>query len=309
MATTTTQRGIPVPWYLKAAPTYGATTPQGRQYPARTQTGTGSYGGGFTAPTWGKTDVRPLPTVRTVAGRPGTTAPARPFTPPAPRPTPTTRTPPAKGTTPGTGATPARPAPPAAGATPGLSPTRGFASRYAPGMLDTIYDNPWTILPDVFKGIQTSSPGYQALRDFGGDPLSLYNIIKGSGSKIDGGSDEFTNFMADLYKNLGTPGGKGFDAKGMIDAVFGTTKTGADATSSLGQILGAGDMGQQIRTLFNLLRDVSGVGMNPLAASGYQSALAQAGDRYGLAQMKAPAGQTMTPVEWIAKNMPTLALR
>lgn len=200
-------------------------------------------------------------------------------------------------------------APAGAGSLPGLSPTRGFAARYTPSQLTNVYQSPWTILPDVFRGIQTSSPGYQAMRDLGGDPLALYNVIKGSQGQLGGGAADFTNFMADLYKGMGTPGGKGFNARDMVNAIFNTTKTGADATSSLGQILGAGDMSQQVRTLFNLLRDVAGVGMNPLAASGYQSALAQAGDRYTNAQMSLPAGQTSTAVDWIRQNMPTLALR
>lgn len=228
------------------------------------------------------------------------TTPAKPAIPAVPR----------TGTTPTTPARPATPAKPATGTgtIPGLTSNRGFASRYTPAQLREVYDSPWTILPDVFRGIQTSSPGYQALRDLGGDPLALFNIIQGSQGKLGGGADQFTNFMADLYKNMGTPGGKGFDARGMIDAIF-SQQTGEKANTSLGQILSAGDMGQQIRTLFNLLRDVSSVGMNPLAARGYQAALAQAGDRYGNAQMSAPANQTQSIVEWINKNTPGLALR
>lgn len=198
--------------------------------------------------------------------------------------------------------------PAAPGVNNGMSPYTGFASQYAPGQLDNVYDNPWYLLQDVFKGIDTQGPGYQSLRDFGGDPLSLFNIMAGGKQQIDGGAGQFTNFMQNLYKNLGTPGGQGFDARELLSSIF-SQKTGADATSSLGRILSAGDMGQQIRTLFNLLRDVSSVGMNPLAATGYQAAVASAGDRYGNEMLKTPAGQTPSIVEWMNKNTPGLVVR
>lgn len=185
----------------------------------------------------------------------------------------------------------------------GMDPYTGFASQYAPGALqNTIYDNPWYILKDVFSGMQSNSPGYQYLRDFGADPLSIYNIMSGSNQTLDGGAGDFTNFMAEMYKNLGTPGGQGFNAKELMGNIFG-----ASDESSLGNILNAGDMNTQIRTLFNLLRDVANVGMNPLAAGGYTSAVARAGDDYGNAMLKSSAGDTVGPTEWLAQNMPWLA--
>lgn len=191
------------------------------------------------------------------------------------------------------------------GTNSGMSPNTGFSAQYAPGALnDTIYDNPWYILQDVFKGMSTSSPGYQYLRDFGADPLSIYNIMTGGSGTIDGGAGDFTNFMAELYRNLGTPGGQGFDTRELLSNIFN-----AGENSSLGNILNAGDMNTQIRTLFNLLRDVASVGMNPLAASGYQSAVARAGDQYGNAMLKSSAENTMGPSEWIAQNMPWLTVR
>ena len=186
-----------------------------------------------------------------------------------------------------------------------MDPYTGFSAQYAPGSLkNVIYDNPWYILPDVFKGISTSSPGYQYLRDIGADPLSLFNIMAGSTGSIDGGAGQFTNFLAEMYRNLGTPGGKDFNASDLLSSIFG-----ADEKSTLGQIMNAGDMNTQVRTLFNLLRDVSNVGMNPLAARGYQSAVAQQGDLYGNAMLKSDAGSTMSPAEWMSRNAPWLTVR
>lgn len=213
----------------------------------------------------------------------------------------------ASGQTPGTGA-------PATGGTPGTTsgtaPYTGFAARYTPGTLKgTIYDNPFFILRDVFNGINESSPGYQALRDFGGDPLALFNVMAGANGTIaesDQGAGAFVNFLADLYRNLGTPGGQDFDSQQLLRNIFsqepGTSKT------TLGNILAAGDMGTQIRTLFGLLRDVSGVSMNPLAASAYQAAIARAGDRYGNEQINRGAGDTTSMVDYIKQNMPWLAV-
>ena len=187
----------------------------------------------------------------------------------------------------------------------GMEPYTGFASRYAPGALQSaVYDNPWYLLPDVFQGISTNSPGYQYLRDFGGDPLSLYNIMTGGSGTIDGGEGQFANFMAELYRNLGTPGGQGFSATELLSNIFG-----ADDNSTLGNILNAGDMNTQIRTLFNLLRDASQVSMNPLAARGYQAAVARQGDLYGNAMLKSDAGATMGPREWMSQNAPWLTVR
>ncbi len=199
---------------------------------------------------------------------------------------------------------------PAATATPnpsaGTSPTAGFASRYTPALLNQAYENPWYILQDVFKGISTAGPGYQALRDLGGDPLTLYNIAQGSQNKLGAGADDFVNWLAETYKQQGTAGGRGFNAKELLGTLFSQQEFGADSKNTLGQVLGAGDMSTQIRTLFNMARDASNVGMNPLAARGYQSALAQAGDKYGVEQMQTGAGATMNPSAWIAKNAPWL---
>lgn len=206
--------------------------------------------------------------------------------------------------TPATPATPNGPGTPATPATPG-----NFASQYTPAMMDQIYENPWYILGDVFNGIKSTSPLYQSLRDIGADPLTLYNITKGAQGNISGGASDYVNWLANSYQNLGSQGGQRFDAKQLLGALFGQEKFGSDSQNTLGQILGAGDMSTQIRTLFNMARDASNVGLNPLAARGYQSALAQAGDRYGDA-MLGSNGTTgpQNPAAWIKANMPWLTL-
>lgn len=194
----------------------------------------------------------------------------------------------------------------------GFAQPTGWAGQqgYTPELLESIYQNPWFLLQDVFKGINTSSPGYQAMRDFGADPLSLYSIMEGSNrftADSDGGAASgFANFLQNLYTQLGTRGGQELSARDMLSNIFGQTEFGENAKSDLGRLLGSGDASTQIRTLFNLLRDVAGSAMNPLAASGYQAALAQAGDSYGNAMLKSDAANTQNPVEWMNQNRPWL---
>lgn len=211
--------------------------------------------------------------------------------------------------TPPTENTPPATTPPATTGTPSATP-ESFASQYTPAMMDFVYENPWTILPDVFNGISTTSPLYQALRDMGGDPLTLYNITAGAaeGSRA-GGADDFINWLAQTFGQQGTAGGQRFNAQTLLQNLFSQDKFGADAKSSLGQILGAGDMSTQIRTLYNMAKDASNVGMNPLAARGYQAALAQAGDRYGDAMLSTD-GTTgaQNPAAWLKQQMPWLAM-
>ena len=211
---------------------------------------------------------------------------------------------------PNTGYTPS-----AAPASDGFASPTGWAGQqgYTPEMLESIYQNPWFMLQDIFKGIKTSSPGYQSLRDFGADPLSLYSIMEGSNKftadQEGGAAGNFANFLQNLYTQLGTRGGKELSAREMMGNIFGQTEFGENAKSDLGRLLSSGDASTQIRTLFNLLRDVAGSSMNPLAAAGYQSALAQAGDSYGNAMLKTDAASTQNPVEWMNQNRPWLTGR
>jgi hypothetical protein len=198
----------------------------------------------------------------------------------------------------------------------GLGDFTGWAANqgFTPGALSNIYENPWFLLSSVFPGLagRESTPLYQSLRDFGADPLALYNIMMGSQGILDQGEgvaagNDFANFLANLYKELGTPGGKGISAGSLIRSIFGEGGTG-DKTS-LGQILGTGDQGTQVRTLFNLLRDASNAGMNPLAARGYQGAVARAGDQYGASQLRAGENTSQSFQEWANENAPWLTGR
>lgn len=194
----------------------------------------------------------------------------------------------------------------------GMAPWSGFASRYTPAMAqDIIYESPWSMILDVLPGLSggESNPLFQALRDFGADPLTLFNIMMGSQQKIDQGGGDFINFMEEFYRNMATPGGSAINAPALIQTLFGQEDLGADSQNTLGQILGAGDRSTQVRTLFNMLRDVSEAGMNPLAARGYQSAIAQAGDRYNRAMLSADEDSAMSPDKWIREQLPWLAGR
>jgi hypothetical protein len=207
------------------------------------------------------------------------------------------------------GAPPAQNTPPAT-TPPATTPPAGqsFASKYTPAMLDQIYENPWYVLQDVYSGIKETSPLYQALRDMGADPLTLFNMTKGATGMNTGGASDFANWLNETYQGQGQVGGNRFSAQQLLGSLFGQDKFGADSKNTLGQILGAGDMSTQIRTLYNMAKDASNVSLNPLAARGYQSALAQAGDRYGDAMMKAGASETMNPSEWMRQNAPWLAI-
>ena len=43
----------------------------------------------------------------------------------------------------------------------GTNPMTGWAAtqKFTPGMLDSIFENPWVILPRIFQGMTPSSPG------------------------------------------------------------------------------------------------------------------------------------------------------
>ncbi len=176
--------------------------------------------------------------------------------------------------------------------TPGLDPTRGFALRYNPTQLNNVYSTPWSILPDVFRGINTAGAGYQSLRDIGGDPLTLYNLMAGHNQDLySAGPGGYTNWLANLYKTLGTKGGGTFDASELLRYLFNPvggepgTPEGEGTQSALYNILTTGDAGTQMDTILRMARDASNVGMNPLAARGYQAALIRAGDKATNMQM------------------------
>jgi hypothetical protein len=169
----------------------------------------------------------------------------------------------------------------------GTNPLTGFASRYDSAMLDNAYANPWAILPDVFAGINMAGPGYQALRDIGADPVTLYNIMQGGGSDLySAGTGGFVNWLANLYQSLGSVGGRQFSASELLGNLFNPR-----ANSSLRKYLETGDASQQMRTLFQFARDASNVGMNPIAARGFQGPPARAGDQALNQMLRSPPNQ------------------
>jgi len=173
----------------------------------------------------------------------------------------------------------------------GTNPLTGFAARYDPAMLNNvIWDNPWAVLPDTFQGLNSASPGYQSLRDFGADPLTLYNIMNGAGNNdlTGAGVGGFANFMNALYTSLGSQGGRAFSTRELLNNL-----SGAGENSALGKIMTQGDAGTQVRTLYRLIQESTNAGMNPLAARGYQAAAARQGDQYLNAAMKPGADGTI----------------
>lgn len=184
----------------------------------------------------------------------------------------------------------------------GTDPLSGFAAQYNPANLgQVIWDNPWAILPDVFQGINTAGPGYQALRDFGADPLTLFNIMAGVNSDLTGsGVGDYTNWLAGLYGQLGQTGGRAFNARELLNNIFNPGQG-----SALSNILTSGDAGTQIRTLFNLIREATNAGMNPLAARGYQAMTARRGDDYlnNFIGSNANAGSSnLSPADYIRQQ-------
>jgi hypothetical protein len=195
----------------------------------------------------------------------------------------------------------------------GLQELTGNAKKwgYTPAMMNQVYENPWAILADLFPNMSTSSPLYQALRDLGADPLTLFTVLAGSQAMFPetGGGSNFVDWLSNLFTQYGTPGGMTVNGAQALQNIFGQTKFGADAENSLGMSLGAGDQSTQTRTLFNLVRDIANMTMDPISGSAYQSAMQQAGDKYMNSQLKAGADTTMNPSAWIAQNYGNLVPR
>lgn len=181
----------------------------------------------------------------------------------------------------------------------------GFSKRYTPVGLQNIWSNPWMVLPDVFSGINMQGAGYQGLRNLNADPLSLYTMMAGKGNSMAGsnGTGDYANWLASLYNNLGTVGGRNFSAKELLQNLFNPGSN--DGSSALQSVLSAGDAATQMRTLFNMAKDAVSVGMNPLAARGYEAALSNAGDSAlnQIAKTNVGQGATNVPVYQLIKQI------
>ena len=193
----------------------------------------------------------------------------------------------------------------------GMDPLSGWAGTqgFNPAELaNIVYTSPFSILPNVFKGMTQSGPGYQTLRNIGGDPLALYNIMQG-GNKVfseKSGVNDFTNWLRNMYASYGSRGGRAFNAQELLGNIFKQTE---GSQSSLANILRGAGEGGQANALYSLIRDVTGVGMNPLAGAGYNAAMQRAADQYNTARISSGSGEganNMLITDWIRKNMPSL---
>jgi hypothetical protein len=193
----------------------------------------------------------------------------------------------------------------------GMDPLSGWAGTqgFNPAELAAnIYTSPFYILPNVFKGMTQAGPGYQTLRNIGGDPLALYNIMQG-GNRVfseKSGVNDFTNWLRNMYANYGSRGGRAFNAQELLGNIF---KQREGSQSSLANILRGAGEGGQANALYSLIRDVTGVGMNPLAGAGYNAAMQRAADAYGQARITSGSEQganNMLITDWIRQNFPSL---
>jgi hypothetical protein len=193
----------------------------------------------------------------------------------------------------------------------GMDPLSGWAGTqgFNPAELaNTVYTSPFSILSKVFPGMTEAGPGYQTLRNIGGDPLALYNIMQG-GNRVfseKSGVNDFTNWLRNMYASYGSRGGRSFNAQELLGNIF---KQREGSTSSLANILRGAGEGGQANALYSLIRDVTGVSMNPLAGAGYNAAMQRAADRYNTARITAGSGEganQMLITDWIRKNFPSL---
>jgi hypothetical protein len=160
----------------------------------------------------------------------------------------------------------------------------------------------------VFQGIAPTSPLYQSLRDMGADPLGLYNTMVGSQGKT-GNSASYIDWLSDFYKKQTQAAPSQASPQNLLSMIFGQQKFGADSPNTLGQVLGAGDMSTQIRTLYNLAKDATNLSMNPKTARAYQASLAQSGDTYGQQMLGSEGGTGVQNIsQWIAQFAPWLGL-
>lgn len=196
----------------------------------------------------------------------------------------------------------------------GMANMTGWAAQqnFNPTELEHIYNNPQAILPYIFGQMQPGSPGYSRLRNLQWDPLAMLTLTKGSDQMLGdastwGGPGGYANFLNELYSNIGTAGGQGLNAAELMRNIFQQegTSTG-DATTALGNMLGAGDATQQARTLYNLIRDITTAGMNPLAAQAMQAATMNQLDRYNSSVLTQDSENVPSAVDYLRQNAPHL---
>jgi hypothetical protein len=200
------------------------------------------------------------------------------------------------------------------GITSGSNPYTGFASQFKDqSALQNIYGNPWALLPYVYKGMNPYGTGYGALRNLNFDPMTMFALMNGKAQGTSFGKEnegDYANFLNNLYQMIGgTPGtpGRGFSARELAGNVFS-----AGPGSALGELLASGDASQQGRTLYNLLRDIGGASMNPLAQRAYESMAQRAIDQAYSAKLGGTAGSgpsNMPLAQLVAQIAPQLMAR
>lgn len=199
----------------------------------------------------------------------------------------------------------------------GMGSLTGWAGQYkdangkgfTPEQLrDTVFQNPWYMIQPS-TGAEEGSAGYASLRDIGGDPVSLFNIMHGANNM---GSDDpmpIVNFLADLYKNLGTAGGKMIDGKQLLQAIMNAdTSPEGQNSSQLGLLLGsAGNSSDQSRITYQLYRDaINASGMDPLGQRARQAGMVNALDRYGREMLTTDSANIQAPNQWLGQRYPGL---
>ena len=188
----------------------------------------------------------------------------------------------------------------------------GWAGQqgYNPSQIaNTIWDNPFYIIPRVFGQGDSmfGTPGYNTLRNLNFDPLTLYVISQGANSAMTSqGADDYVNWLQGMYSNYGTTGGRAFNSRELLGRVGDAS---SNLESALGQALNAGDNSTQVRTTYNMLSDIYNAGMNPVTASALRAGLTTQGDRYLANSAMANSDEgpnSMNFAQWLQQNAPYL---
>lgn len=196
-----------------------------------------------------------------------------------------------------------------------MTANTGWMSGIAPGMASNIYDNPQDMLANVMStqgNYNQAGPMFQQLSQLeGADPLTLYMLSTGANQSALGGqnANDYGNYLGSMYLNQMTPGGGTFNFANMMSNLLGMPSTGADGqanSSSLYNLVTAGNAGDQVQNVYNMVRDAARVGLNPLAAKAALTAVQRAGTDYRRGAM---TGQNAdTPFfQWLQQTQPALA--
>ncbi len=189
---------------------------------------------------------------------------------------------------------------PSAIAAQGTDPWGGFAARYAPGLTDP-YSDPSFVLLDLLRSMGMSgdiaaSTGFQTLADTmtgqngGADPLSLFiamNGGRGRAGDITQSDEAYINFLASLFANQGTVGGRDID----FSELLGNLTRAQDPQSVLGALLSSGGAREQARTFEGLMGDAARMGLNPIAAQAMQTLTRRLGTQFVSERSRTNAAQ------------------